>query len=82
MGFLMNVYAIARTWTPADLAAFPDGGSVSGWARTEMADAVALGLIGGAEIDGTLWLKPQGQATRAEIATIFEGMCRSVFGIG
>lgn len=82
MGFLMNVYAIARTWTPADLAKFPDGGSVSGWARTEMADAVALGLIGGAEIDGTLWLKPQGQATRAEIATIFEGMCRSVFGIG
>ena len=82
MGFLMNVYAIARTWTPADLTAFPDGGSVSGWARTEMADAVALGLIGGAEIDGTLWLKPQGQATRAEIATIFEGMCRSVFGIG
>ena len=82
MGFLMNVYAVERTWTPADLAAFPDGGSVSGWARTEMADAVALGLIGGAEIDGMLWLKPQGQATRAEIATIFEGMCRSVFGIG
>lgn len=82
MGFLMNVYAVERTWTPADLAKFPDGGSVSGWARTEMADAVALGLIGGAEIDGTLWLKPQGQATRAEIATIFEGMCRSVFGIG
>ena len=82
MGFLMNVYAIERTWTPADLAAFPDGGSVSGWARTEMADAVALGLIGGAEIDGTLWLKPQGQATRAEIATIFEGMCRNVLGIG
>ena len=82
MGFLMNVYAIARTWTPADLTKFPDGGSVSGWARTEMADAVALGLIGGAEIDGTLWLKPQGQATRAEIATIFEGMCRNVLGIG
>ena len=83
MGFLTNVYAVERPETPADLAKFPDGGSVSGWARTEMADAVALGLLSGAQdSSGTRWLQPQGQATRAEVATILEGMCRNVLGIG
>ena len=82
MGFLSNVYAVERTWTPANLAAFPDGGSVSSWARTELADAVALGMLSGAEVNGRLWLRPQGQATRAEVATILEGMCRNVLGIG
>ncbi len=82
MGFLTQVYAVDRTWTPADLAAFPDGGSVSGWARAELADAVALGLLSGAaDGSGQRWLRPQGQATRAEVATILEGMCRNALGI-
>ncbi len=54
----------------ANLAAFPDGGSVSDWARDAMADAVALGLISGAQTkDGTLLL-PQNSATREQVATI------------
>ena len=54
----------------ADLSAFPDGGSVSGWARDAMADAVALGLISGAQTkDGTLLL-PQNSAAREQVATI------------
>ena len=43
-----------------------------------MADAVALGVLGGAEVNGTLWLRPQGQATRAEVATVLAGFGRSV----
>ena len=64
--------------TPADLSAYPDGAQVSDWARDAMADAVALGILNGAEIDGALWLLPQGQATRAQVATLLEGFCASL----
>lgn len=39
---------------------------------------LALGILNGAEIDGTVWLLPQGQATRAEVATLLEGFCASL----
>ena len=78
MAFAAQVPGAERPAAPADLAAFPDGGSVSPWARDAMADAVALGVLGGAEVNGTLWLRPQGQATRAEVATVLAGFGRSV----
>ena len=78
MAFAAQVPGAERPAAPADLAAFPDGAQVSGWARDAMADAVALGVLGGAEVNGTLWLRPQGQATRAEVATVLTGFGRSV----
>ena len=78
IAFAAQVPGAERPAAPADLAAFPDGAQVSGWARDAMADAVALGVLGGAEVNGTLWLRPQGQATRAEVATVLAGFGRSV----
>ena len=52
------------------LAGFPDAGSVSSWARTEMAWAVGNGLIAGTGSGGVAYLSPQGSATRAQVAAI------------
>ena len=46
---------------------YPDGSSVSAYAADAMAWAVETGLITGTD---TSALNPQGQATRAEVATI------------
>lgn len=51
----------------ADLGRFTDGSSVSGYATETMSWAVDNGLFGGMG-DGTL--APQGNATRAQVATI------------
>lgn len=52
------------------LAGFPDAGSVSSWARTEMAWAVGNGLISGTGSGGVAYLSPQGSATCAQVAAI------------
>ena len=52
------------------LAGFPDAGSVSSWARTEMAWAVGNGLIYGTGSGGVAYLSPKGSATRAQVAAI------------
>lgn len=52
------------------LAGFPDEGSVSSWARTEMAWAVGNGLISGTGSGGVAYLSPKGSATRAQVAAI------------
>ena len=52
------------------LAGFPDAGSVSSWARMEMAWAVGNGLISGTGSGGVAYLSPQGSATRAQVAAI------------
>ncbi len=49
---------------------------MSDWARDAVAEAVALGILNGAEINGELRLLPQGQATRAQVATLLEGFCK------
>ena len=54
----------------ANLAAFPDGGQVSDWARDAMADAVALSLISGVQTPDGTFLRPQNSATREQVATI------------
>lgn len=52
------------------LTSFPDAGSVPSWARTAMAWAVGNGLISGVGENGVSYLRPEGCATRAQVATI------------
>ncbi len=54
----------------ADLTAFPDAGSVSGWAEEALSWANAAGLINGTVRDGQTLLDPQGSASRAQVAMI------------
>ncbi|MGM9552707.1 MAG: leucine-rich repeat protein, partial [Faecousia sp.] len=49
-----------------DLSGFPDGGNVQSWAKDAMQWVVAEGIINGSEGK----LLPQGNATRAQVATI------------
>ena len=77
--YMFNVLKMNRTWTPADLSAFPDGANVSGWAKEAMQDAVALGLINGTKApDGLVYLDPQGSAARQQVATILMNFCQNV----
>ena len=77
--YMFHVLKMERTWTPADLSTFPDGANVSGWAKEAMQDAVALGLINGSKApDGTVYLDPQGSATRQQVATILMNFCQNV----
>lgn len=54
----------------ADLTAFPDAGSVSGWAEEALSWANVAGLINGTVRDGQTILDPQGSASRAQVAMI------------
>ena len=54
----------------ADLSAFPDAGSVSGWAQDALSWANAAGLINGTVYGGRTILDPQGSASRAQVAMI------------
>lgn len=54
----------------ASLGSFPDGGKVSGYAKDALSWAVAEGLITGSASGGKVYLEPQGNATRAQVATI------------
>ena len=77
--YMFNVLKMNRTWTPADLSAFPDGAQVSSWAKEAMQDAVALGLINGTKApDGKVYLDPQGSAARQQVATILMNFCQNV----
>ena len=57
------------TGTRGELSSFPDGGETSDWAQDAMAWAVSVGLFQG---DDTGALNPKGDATRAQVATLFE----------
>ena len=61
----------------ADLAGYPDGEEIQAYAREAMAWAVAENIIQGMEDDT---LKPAGNATRAQIATILMRFCEGVAG--
>ena len=63
-------YAPDATGNAASLAAYPDAGSVSAYARDAMAWAVGNGLISGIPHGKTDYLEPGGSATRAQVATI------------
>lgn len=63
-------FASGSLTATGSLAGFPDAGSVSSWARTEMAWAVGNGLISGTGSGSIAYLSPQGSATRAQVAAI------------
>ena len=54
-------------------ASFTDSGKVSGYAKTAVDWAVAQGIVNGYS-DGTF--KPQGSATRAEVAKMLTVFCQ------
>lgn len=54
----------------AKLDSFPDAAKVSSWAEDALAWAVAEGMINGIQNGATTTLSPQGNATRAQVATI------------
>ena len=58
-----------------DVSKFEDEESVSPWAQEAMAWAVEVGLFKG---DDTNSLNPQGEATRAEVATLLERMIKLI----
>lgn len=54
----------------ADLKPFPDETDVSAWAYKALAWANAEGLVSGVGANGTNYLQPLGNATRAQVAAI------------
>lgn len=62
----------------ADLSAFPDAGSVSGWAQDALSWANAAGLINGTVCGGRTILDPQGSASRAQVAKILRSYAEHV----
>ena len=58
-----------------DLSDFPDAGDIQSYATQALSWAVAEGLLQGFEDDS---LRPQGNATRAQIATILMRFCQTV----
>ena len=61
-------YAEAAPAKQDKLSAFPDCDRVSHYAEEAMNWAVNEGVINGSLEDGALYLRPNGNATRAEIA--------------
>ena len=61
-----------------DLSKFPDGDEVSDWAQTAMSWANGLGAINGYE-DNTL--RPGGNTTRAEAASMIMGLATKLVSI-
>lgn len=54
----------------AELSVFPDKENLGGWAVEYMQWAVGSGIIGGKNLNGTFYLDPKGDATRAECAAM------------
>jgi hypothetical protein len=58
----------------ASLSAFPDGGKTAPWAKDAMSWAVAVGIFEGSDTG----LNPGGDATRAQVAAIFQRMVKLI----
>lgn len=65
------------TAAQADLSVFPDASTVSPYAAGSMSWAVGAGLINGS--GGRL--DPRGNATRAQVAVIFQRLCVNLLGM-
>lgn len=57
------------------LVGFADQSKVSSWAADAMSWAVGVGLIGGSSEKDGLYLLPQGNAQRCQVAAIFQRFC-------
>ena len=58
-----------------DITKYVDYKDVEDWAKPNMAWAVSIDLISGADINGTKYLQPLGNATRAQLATVLVKYC-------
>ena len=66
-------YAVSKGYSvesSTDLGSFPDAAKVGPWAEEALAWAVAMRIVGGSAENGVNYLRPQGKATRAQVATI------------
>lgn len=68
-------YKKLDTSASADLSKFPDSTSVGSWAYDAIKWANGAELITGAVQDGVTVLAPQGEASRAQVATILMRFC-------
>ena len=57
------------------LVGFADQSKVSSWAADSMSWAVGVGLVGGSNEKDGLYLMPQGNAQRCQVAAIFQRFC-------
>lgn len=62
----------------AELASFPDGDKVSGYAEDAIKWTVGAGLISGNKINGVNMIDARGNATRAQVAVILRGFCETI----
>ncbi len=79
MAAILYRYAQKKDYSTAnraDLSAFPDHAAVSVWAQDAVSWTVSAGIIGGS--DGRLL--PEGNATRAQVATILMRFIRTYAG--
>ncbi len=62
----------------ADLTAFPDAEKTSAYARDALSWAVAAELVKGTKEGSTIYLDPQGSATRAQVAAILSRYVQNI----
>ncbi len=62
----------------ADITTFPDANKVSSYAYDALSWAVKTGLVTGSASGGKVYLEPQGNATRAQVATILMRFIQNV----
>lgn len=77
---LCRYAAFKGPYNPDDcamLAGFKDQDKVSDWALDAMSWAVGVGLIGGSNEKDGLYLMPQGNALRCQVAAILHRYCES-----
>ena len=73
MAAILYRYSVFKGLTMAQGAfamTYPDEAGISAYALEAMRWANAEKLINGTELDGTVYLDPQGSATRAQVAAI------------
>ena len=80
MNYFFNVLKLKQQWALADLSEYPDGDQVSPWARASMQHAMSM-IISGAKINGVVYIDPQGDATREQVATIVAEFCQWAFSV-
>lgn len=62
----------------ADLTAFPDAEKTSAYAHDALSWAVAAELVKGTKEGSTIYLDPQGSATRAQVAAILSRYAQNI----
>ena len=62
----------------ADLTAFPDAEKTSAYAHDALSWAVAAALVKGTKEGSTIYLDPQGSATRAQVAAILSRYAQNI----